>query len=796
MCGCSVLRTILCSVSSLAVLVGAGRAHAVDAARLRLDLPPGPLSVAVAALAERSGVSIGTSDPSLLAIHLPAVHLQGTATELILQLVRMAGVGAARTGPSGWQVVRAAPAVPPLQPGRDADPPRSTVAPVVVQASKRAELLSDYPAEVVRVAGAELGRYGGVSNTGGLSALAPILTSTDWGEGQEKLFLRGVADSSFTGASPTLVGEYLGDQPLTYEAPDPDLRLYDVSSVEVLAGPQGALYGSGALAGAIRIEPNAPELDRLGGSAWLGGGGATHGAASGDFGGVVNLPLVDGRLGLRAVGYAINDGGYIDDIERGLKDVNETLTRGGRVTLRWAPVDGWTVDFGGVVQRIANRDAAYDNPADAPWTRSSPLSQPSTDTFAASSVTVSGRVGGVDLRSTTGFVDQSLRERFEVLGSGHIPGRFDQVERPQQVTQELRASGGGAATTWVAGVSYLAQWEGLARDYGNLSTPPIIATLRQRTDELTGYGEATQRLGYGVSLTLGLRYAHDRQAGDLVDDQTPLFSAVQIVALVHRKISLDGGEHHVLPSAALSYQLAPKTLLYMRYGTGVRLGGLTPSSTSTHYASDHISTLETGFKRGVAGRDRILLSLSGAYSRWTDIQAEQPDSSGLPQVVNIGDGQVYSLDAAVTVRLAAGLKLDTSGFLASSRLDPATPTARPTSFGLPDVARNGGVAALDYQRPSPWFGGSVFEGGVRVQHIGPSVLELGSLLARPQGDYTTVAVGGGLRHGPASIQLNVSNLLNSDRSVFGIGSPLIAFSEKDITPIRPRTIRLGLRYDL
>src|SRR3546814_3113341 len=56
-----------------------------------------------------------------------------------------------------------------------------------------------------------------------LSRTASV-SSTHLGPGRNKLFIRGIADSSFTGPTQSTVGQYFGDIRLSYNAPDPDLR--------------------------------------------------------------------------------------------------------------------------------------------------------------------------------------------------------------------------------------------------------------------------------------------------------------------------------------------------------------------------------------------------------------------------------------------------------------------------------------------------------------------------------------------------------------------------------------------
>ncbi|MFH7396949.1 TonB-dependent receptor plug domain-containing protein, partial [Pseudomonas syringae group genomosp. 7] len=75
------------------------------------------------------------------------------------------------------------------------------------------------------------------------------LTTTNLGPGRDKILLRGLSDGAFTGQTQSIVALYLDEVPITYNAPDPDLRLADLERVEVMRGPQGTLYGGGTIGG-------------------------------------------------------------------------------------------------------------------------------------------------------------------------------------------------------------------------------------------------------------------------------------------------------------------------------------------------------------------------------------------------------------------------------------------------------------------------------------------------------------------------------------------------------------------
>src|SRR5690606_37210518 len=147
-----------------------------------------------------------------------------------------------------WRIVRRnkqakpraiAAARPIASPAPQTETPSDDV-PIIVTASKRDTRLSDYPGAVNLLDGAELA-FGGERGTESILSRLASVSSTHLGAGRNKLFIRGIADSSFTGPTQATVGQYLRDVGLTYNAPDPAWQLYDIASVEVLEGPQGTL---------------------------------------------------------------------------------------------------------------------------------------------------------------------------------------------------------------------------------------------------------------------------------------------------------------------------------------------------------------------------------------------------------------------------------------------------------------------------------------------------------------------------------------------------------------------------
>ncbi|MBS1240320.1 MAG: fyuA 14, partial [Proteobacteria bacterium] len=238
------------------MLLAVAIAAPVHAKSVAVDAPGGRAGDAAAVIARQTGTSIVITDQGISNRQVPAIRGAYSTKGAVKKLAKAAGARAIQVGPSGWRLV-AAPDAKRLRdataarravpPGPRGTPPESAPSKdIVVVGSKRDMLLADYPGDVEMIEGEDL-TFGGAGGTDKITQRIPTVSSTHLGSGRNKLFIRGIADSSFTGPTQSTVGQYFGDLRLSYNAPDPDLRLTDLQRVEILEGPQGTLYGAGAL---------------------------------------------------------------------------------------------------------------------------------------------------------------------------------------------------------------------------------------------------------------------------------------------------------------------------------------------------------------------------------------------------------------------------------------------------------------------------------------------------------------------------------------------------------------------
>ncbi|RXD02596.1 TonB-dependent receptor [Sphingomonas sp. UV9] len=758
-----------------------------------VDLPAGRLGDAVLALGRQSGTSIVIGDPGLWARRVPAVRGRMSARAALDRLASAAHADVVAAGPIGWRLVARAPRVASVRVRRPKVVP--VVAPVaegadiVVTGSKRDVRLRDFAGQVALLDGVDLA-LGGAGGTDAILARLASVSSTHLGAGRNKLFIRGIADSSFTGPTQTTVGQYFGDLRLSYNAPDPDLRLYDIASVEVLEGPQGTLYGAGSLGGIIRTVPNAPELGAVSASIAGGLSATWHGDPGADLGATLNMPLGE-RVALRVVGYGVSEGGYIDNPVRDRRDVNRTRIGGGRAMLRLDAGNGWMVDLGGIGQWTKGDDSQYAD-RDAPaLIRSSAIVQGFSADYTMGQAVVSGAIGGLKVKSSTGIVGQALTERYDATLPEGEARVFTQRNATSMIANETRLwrpmrNGFG----WVVGGSFTHNRTRLSRSLGPVDAPAPVTGVTNRIDEATLYGEGSLELMPGLTATAGARVTRASLAGT-GEDVAP--ARLETVALARARVTADRIETSLLPSASLIAAVLPKVSLYGRYQQGFRPGGLAIESDFVRrFENDRVRTLESGVRYGLAGVDSAYLSASVSHTIWQDIQADFIDATGLPSTANIGDGRIWTFSAAGGWKPVVGLTLDAGFTYNDSRVtEPSAAlfVALARMSQVPNIARYAGRLGADYRRDI----GRDLE--LRVygwaRYVGRSRLGVGPVLGEEQGDYLDTALTVRVGRPSLGVTLGVTNLTDSVGNRFALGTPFQVGSGQ-ITPQRPRTLRIGL----
>lgn len=220
---------------------------------------------------------------------------------------------------------------------------------VMVTVGKRAQALDQVAGSVSALGGKELEGLKAQS-LGDYLKRVPGVVLVDRGADGGQPIIRGIATSTDAFGSQFTqlpVGIYVDDMPFTdlfVPLSVPDLNPFDLERVEVLKGPQGTLFGSGALAGAIRYIPQKPKL-----STWEGKLGATHfydsqsEGLSPVYAGALNIPLLQDDAAVRIVGLLRRSDGRIDEYsgegdEVGplvARDVDKVRQPTGRALVQW-----------------------------------------------------------------------------------------------------------------------------------------------------------------------------------------------------------------------------------------------------------------------------------------------------------------------------------------------------------------------------------------------------------------------------------------------------------------------------
>jgi len=301
---------------------------------------------------------------------------------------------------------------------------------IVVTAQKRAENLQDVPVSIQALATAKLEELH-ISSFDDYAKFLPsvsFLGDATGGPGFEHVYMRGVSSSvleNHSGSLPT-VGVYLDEQPVTTIDGVLDVHIYDIARIEVLAGPQGTLYGASSEAGTIRIITNKPDTTAFAAGYELGANQVDHGGVGGSIEGFLNVPLSP-IAAIRLVAWDEHKAGFINVVPKSYlfpssgitfsdapfvkKDANYVDIRGGRAALKLDLNDNWTMTptVMGQVTSTGPGPFAY-NPAAGDLNTYQFFSDATRDSFTQSALTIEGKINDFDIVYSGAYLARNQHE--------------------------------------------------------------------------------------------------------------------------------------------------------------------------------------------------------------------------------------------------------------------------------------------------------------------------------------------------------------------------------------------------
>jgi iron complex outermembrane recepter protein len=697
-------------------------------------------------------------------------------------------------------------AAPPEPVVREDVRPTTLVGEVMVTATKRPTLVGRVAAGVSVIPHGQIELTGAADTSQTTAQLAGVLT-TNLGPGRDKLLVRGLSDGAFTGRARSTVSTYLDDSPINYNAPDPALRLVDVDRVEVLRGPQGALYGSGAISGIYRIVTRKPEMSRWGGGA-AGVVAATEGGdPSQELEAYVNLPLVADRAAVRLVAYHEVQGGYLDDLNLRVSNVDRTQRDGGRAALRVELAEGWRLDLSATGQRLRSSDTQYTIAMLPRDQRANQIREAHKNDFAQAALTLSGELGWASVSSSLSFVRHNYASHYDASSEGLLTvflgpqpnGLAIYIERSEvdMWVQDLvlRSSrpgpfgwlvgfyGAGTDERTPSSLDIRNAWGPLHNVYGE--------ARRTRLRELALYGEGSWDFASGWSASLGGRLFETRV--NTTSDVVAAFPAESRRRDDSRRFS------GFSPKLSIQREFGRGDLVYALVSEGYRPGGfntgglLSIRESRRAFAPDRLRNFELGAKLHLLDQ-RLGVRTALYYDQWDNIQTDQYRfRSGLSFTGNVGDARILGLEAEVGYDFDFGLSLQANALVAESEITRSNPDFSPQVLKrLPGVPRrSGGVLAI-YERPLSR--GLTLRLAGEAGYVGSSPLsfDLNLPIQSRTSNYLRTKLSAEVASDGWSAGLFVSNPSNESGDTFAYGNPFSFGQIPQITPQRPRTVGLRL----
>jgi iron complex outermembrane recepter protein len=712
---------------------------------------------------------------------------------------------------------------------------------VVVTATRRSERLQDVPLSVTAMSQEDLTQKG-IVDFGGIARETPGAVLNYGSDNNFRLTARGISTNGWGAGLQTTTTIYLDELPISTIGNTTTLspNLYDVERVEFLRGPQGTLFGSGSLSGALRILTHSPNLSKYDAAAQADLGYTPDGGGIRQrYDGMVNIPLITDTLGLRVVAFFRNEDGYLDNVGTGVKNSNALRDEGGRAILLWAPTERLSVKILGSYEDSDPKDASLSSPSLGTLKRISSKPDLYTTITQIYNATAAYKFDWADLTSSSTYSASSNRFVVDLAGTfaDTIPFYLSDGWHSSSFAEETRlVSNTAGPLEWVLGGFYLHRDSNLwgvdqsspayLAAHGMTGLPADATFSSFPTDtrqfELAGFGDLTYHFNGKLSVTGGVRYG---RYGGTVDN----FAGFNSVYFYNAAYGIPGPVsvtprpmttfHYPTASKAswkgsVTYEPTRNLTQYLTVSTGYRtpvynaqagsVSLLKPSDLiiPTGAGSDNLTNYELGLKgRWLEGR--VTANLAAYWIDWRNIQVQANRPSDQIQfATNVGRAVSKGLEAEITVTPLQGLELGLNGSLNNAKV---------TELSAEEAVISGAVKGARLASPHVQgslfgsynyrFGGSVAGfSSFQVEHVGsfpngfpnlPGTPGLPNPLYGKTDTYTDVNLQSGFGVGKLTTTFYVENLTNTWAVVYIHPE---AFVDSRYSIVHPRTVGVRLGY--
>ncbi|WP_298674289.1 TonB-dependent receptor [uncultured Sphingomonas sp.] len=595
-----------------------------------------------------------------------------------------------------------------------AAPTENTASPeIIVTATKRAQSVQKVPISMTVIGSEKLAEFQATDMKSIVNSVPNVAIQR--ANGNDAIYIRGFGSASSNYAFDPSVSLYM-DGIYTGKQRQAAAPFFDVERVEVLRGPQGALFGKNTAAGAISVVSANPTKEM---SAGLTG---TYNFDQKGYllDGYVSGPVTD-TLGVRFALRLQDQDGYVHNLGTGAWDRRDKMQMF-RVTAHWEPSNFFDTtlkaEYGNIdraggltVSSPLNvrQDPGYDR-----YTQSSPLGPEGwTNHSVLLSNTANAHFGEFTLTSVTGYS----------WFSGRATNVFDQntpsgtivpltiansyPEKFSQFSQEVRLlSPTGRTIEYVVGAYYDTGKYSLAgTSYYNLPTyqRTIHTNFAQNSDTKSVFGQVTIRPAAIVRVIGSLRYTNTHKDATFFGDifRSPTNATSSAVGKIN--------EDHVDPSATIQVDLAPDVMAYATYGRGSKSGGFASNTNGTTSATfqflpEQSENYEAGLKFAALNR-AIVGSISTYHTRFKNLQVSvySPSTSSF-LISNAASATAKGFEGSLTVRPIRNFDISANGAYLDIKYDDYPGAACLATQPSTCVAATNNLAGYSPPYSSKWTG--------------------------------------------------------------------------------------------